>query len=187
MTAPINWLDAIIILALLGGMFVGFWQGIVRQAVLLAAFYVASVLSTRFYPNVAGLIMQMSHGMVTTVADVVAFFIVLFLVGLVMVFLVMDTLRRFTDRPVGAASRVGGGVCGLVATSVFITISLVALSFMTLDTWPPSSEPYRQILVDARFSSNLVPVFHQLVPIVVQSIRFWGGSMPPLFGADFGA
>jgi uncharacterized membrane protein required for colicin V production len=186
MSAPINWLDAVIILALIGGMFVGFWQGIVRQAVFLTAFYAASVISTRLYPNVAFLIMEASHGMVTTVADVIGFFVLLFVVGLVMVFLTLDTLRRFTDRPVGGASHAAGAVAGLIGTAVFIAIALVALSFATLTSWPPSSEGARQVLVEARLNSNLVPVFRQLIPVVIQSIRVWGGNMPPLFGADFG-
>ena len=175
-----------IILALIAGMFVGFWQGLVRQAVTLGAFYIASVLSTRLYPNVSTLILALSHNMVPTVADVVAFFILLFVIGLVAVFLTMDTLRKVTERPPGAAGRVGGGVCGLIFTAVFISITLVALNFATLNPWPASSEPVRQLLVEAHQSSNLVPVFRQLNPVVMQSIRFWGGSLPPMFASDFG-
>ena len=186
MNTPINWLDAVIILALIAGMFVGFWQGVVRQAVTLGALYAASVLSTRLYPNLSTLITALSHDMVPIVADVVSFFVLLFVIGLVAVFLTIDTLRKVTERPVGAASHVAGGVCGLIGTAVFITLTLVAIHFATLSPWPASSEPARQLLIDARTSSNLVTVFGQLYPIVMQSIRFWGGNLPPMFASDFG-
>jgi uncharacterized membrane protein required for colicin V production len=186
MSTPINWLDAVIILALIAGMFVGFWQGIVRQGVTLGAFYVASVLSTRLYPNVSTLILALSHNMVSSVADVVAFFILLFVIGLVAVFLTMDILRKVTERPPGPASHVGGGVCGLIFTTIFILLTLIALNFATLSPWPASSEPVRLLLVEAHQSSNLIPVFRQLNPVVMQSIRFWGGNLPPMFSADFG-
>ena len=186
MSSPINWLDAVIILALIAGMFVGFWQGIVRQAVTLGAFYAASVLSTRLYPNVSTLIIALSNHMVSSVADVVAFFILLFVIGLVAVFLTMDTLSKVTKRPPGAASRVGGGICGLIGTAIFILLTLVAINFATLSPWPASSEPLRLLLVEAHQSSNLVPVFRQLNPVVMQSIRFWGGNLPPMFASDFG-
>ena len=186
MNPPINWLDAVIILALIAGMFVGFWQGIVRQAVTLVALYAASVLSTRLYPNVSTLIISLSNNMVPTVADVVAFFILLFVIGLVAVFLIMDTLRKVTERPPGAASHVGGGICGLIGTTIFILFILVGINFATLSPWPASSEGVRQLLVEAHQSSNLVPVFRQLNPIVMQSIRFWGGNLPPMFASDFG-
>jgi uncharacterized membrane protein required for colicin V production len=186
MGSPINWLDAVIILALIAGMFVGFWQGLIRQAVTLGAFYIAAVLSTRLYPNVSDLLLKVAHGMVPFVADVVGFFILLFVIGLVAVFLTMDTLRKVTERPVGALGRVGGGVCGLIFTAVFISLTLVALNFATLNPWPASSEPARQTLVEAHQSSNLVLVFRQLNPVVMQSIRFWGGSLPPMFASDFG-
>ncbi|MEP6868940.1 MAG: hypothetical protein ABJA20_10530, partial [Novosphingobium sp.] len=51
------------------GLFVGFWQGVVRQAVTLGAFYAAAVVSTRLYPNVAALLMTVANNMVPTVAD----------------------------------------------------------------------------------------------------------------------
>lgn len=186
MSTPINWLDALMILALIAGLFVGFWQGVVRQAVTLGAFYAAAVVSTRLYPNVAALLMTVANNMVPTVADVVGFFILLFVIGLVAVFLIMDTFRKVTERPPGAASRVGGAVCALLGTAVLITFLLVAIKFASLTPWPPSSEPGRQLLINAIQTSNLVSVFRQLDPVVMQSIRFWGGTLPPMFAPDFG-
>ena len=187
MSSPINWLDAVMILALIAAMFVGFWQGIVRQAVLLGALYIAAVLSTRLYPNVSTLLLTVAKGMVPTVADVVAFFILLFVIGLVAVFLTLDTLKKVTARSPGAASRVGGGVCGLVGMAIFISLMLLVINFATLSPWPASSEGARRVLVEAHQSSNLVLVFRQLTPVVMQTIRFWGGSLPPMFASEIGA
>jgi uncharacterized membrane protein required for colicin V production len=187
MSAPINWLDAVLLLALIAGMFVGFWQGIVRQSVTLGAFYAASVLSTRLYPNVSTLLIAVAHGMVPIVADVVGFFILLFVIGLVAVSLVMNVVKKVTEWPPSFFSRIGGGICGLIGTAVFVSLTLVAINFATLSPWPASSEPIRQLLVDAHVSSDLVPVFRQLTPMVMQSIRLWGGSLPPMFASDFGA
>lgn len=187
MNTPINWLDAVMILALIGALSVGFWQGVVRQVIMLGAFYIAAVIATRTYPNVSQLLRTIASGMVPTVADVVGFFILLFIIGLVAVFLTLDTFKRLTQRAPGAASRVGGAVATLIGVAVLITFLVTAIEFATLSPWPASSEPARQLLLNAVQTSNLVPVFRQINPVVMQSIRFWGGSLPPMFASNFGA
>ena len=186
MNTPINWLDALMLLALLAAMAIGFWQGVVRQIVTLGAFYIAAVVSTRIYPNIAQILMSVASGMVPTVADVLAFFILLFVIGLVAVFLTIDTFRKLTERKPGAAARVGGGVAALVGMAVLITFVLTGIKFAALTPWPASSEGMRQILTTALDTSNLVPVIRQLDPLVIQSIRFWGGNLPPMFSSNFG-
>ena len=182
----VNWLDVLIMLILIGGMFLGFWQGAVRQLLTLGALYAAIVISSQVYPFLAQKILEVSPRMVTTVADVVAFFALMFILGLVLTFLLIDLLRQITRRPVGMLGRVLGGTVGILIAAIFISVSLAAIAFMTLTIWPQSSEAFRQEIISARLRSNLVLAFRQIIPLILQAIRIWGGNLPPLFSVDPG-
>jgi uncharacterized membrane protein required for colicin V production len=186
MNIAIDWLDVLIVLVLNGGMFVGFWQGALRQVMAFAAVYASIVISTRLYPTLSQTLLQVAPRMVGTVADVVTFMILLFVIGFVLTFLLLDVLRGYTNRPVSGLSRLSGAAIGLVIAAILVTVSLVALSFMTITTWPASSEPARQILQSGLAQSNLIVSFRLIVPWLLQAIRAWGGTLPPIFSVDIG-
>jgi uncharacterized membrane protein required for colicin V production len=180
----INWLDVLIILGLNAGMFVGFWQGTLRQLLAVGAIYVSLVVSSRVYSIFSAYILQLSPHMLSTVADVIAFGVLLFAMGLVLSLLLLDLLRDFTLRRVSGFSRITGAGVGLFAAFIIITVSLVALSFMTVSIWPASSEPYRQVFLDARNHSNLVQSFRLFWQPLLASVRVWGGVLPSIFSVD---
>lgn len=184
--AYINWLDVLIILVLIGGMFLGFWQGVVRHLLVLGAFYAAIVLSSNLYPLLAQRMVGVSPNMQPSLADVLAFFILMFVLGLVLTLLLMDMLRAYTQKRVGGVAHALGGVAGLVIAAMLVSVVLVAISFVTLNVWP-QSEGLRQEILTARNQSNIVAVFRQLIPPMMGAIRFWGGNLPPLFSVGMEA
>lgn len=184
MVVPINWLDVLIILGLNAGMFIGFWQGTLRQLLAVGAIYVSLVVSSRVYSIFSAYILQLSPHMVSTVADVIAFGVLLFAMGLVLSLLLLDLLRGITLHRVSGLSRITGAGVGLFAAFIIITVSLVALSFMTVSIWPASSEPYRQVFLDARNHSNLVQSFRLFWQPLLASVRVWGGVLPSIFSVD---
>jgi hypothetical protein len=85
---------------------------------------------------------------------------------------------------VSGLSRVTGAAVGLFVAFVIVTVSLVALSFMTVTPWPASSEPFRQAFLDTRNHSNLVQSFRLFWQPLLASIRIWGGALPSIFSVD---
>lgn len=49
-----NFMDAVFILALVGILLLGFFQGMVRMLVLILAFYLSALLATLYYPALGG-------------------------------------------------------------------------------------------------------------------------------------
>jgi uncharacterized membrane protein required for colicin V production len=177
----INWMDVVIVLMLIGAMLVGFGQGALRQLFGLASLYISLVVASLFNPVLGLAIMQVQTNMVPAVAQVIAFFILLFVVGLVFSFLIYDLMRRRMQKPIMMPSRVVGGILGLFVGAIFVAISLIALNYMTINPWPGSMENLRQGLVSSRTASIAAPVFKQAFPYLVQSIRPWLPNLPPLF------
>jgi uncharacterized membrane protein required for colicin V production len=183
----INWLDIVILLILFGGMFLGMWQGGIRYLLALGGFYAAIVLSTRLYNVVSLKILEWSPGMVNAVADVLAFFLLMFVLGIVLTLLLVDLLRGFTDRPVGGLGHMSGAVVGLAVAILLVAVSLVALKFMTSTIWVAGFEGTRQELASALGRSQFLAVFRSIIPLILQAIQVWGGSLPPLFSVNMGA
>jgi uncharacterized membrane protein required for colicin V production len=182
----INWLDIIIILVLIGGMLGGFMQGLLRQSLVLGALLVSLVLSAQYYQQVYFFVRQWQPAMVETVAQVLTFVLLLFLLVVVLTFVLVDVMRHLSQRQksAGGVSRVLGGALGLVVAGLFITIGLIALTFMTLTVWPGTGEALRQWLVSARQRSDFVAVFRRFFPLVLQIIRPWMPALPPMFSID---
>ncbi len=184
--ARINWLDIGIIVTLLGGMLVGFTQGVLRQLLVLGALLVSLVLSALYYQPLYSYVRQLEPTMVETVAQVITFFVLMFALVVALTFLLIDVLRHLSQqqKPSGSISRMLGGALGLVGASLLIAITLIALTFMTLTVWPGTGEAARQWIVSARQRSDFVAVFRQMYPLILQIIRPWVPALPPIFSID---
>ncbi|MBI5876600.1 MAG: CvpA family protein [Chloroflexi bacterium] len=183
----INWLDIVILLFLFVGMFLGLWQGGIRYILALGGFYAGIVLSSRLYSVVSTKLLELSPRTIPAVSDVLAFFVLMFVFGIVLTLLFMDMLRGYTDRPVGGLGHMTGAVVGLAIAVMLIAISLVALRFMTNTSWGASGDGWRIELVGVLDRSLFLPVFRSVIPVLMQGIRLGGGSLPPLFSAELGA
>jgi uncharacterized membrane protein required for colicin V production len=153
---------------------------------VLGALLVSLVLSAQYYQQVYFFVRQWQPAMVETVAQVLTFVLLLFLLVVVLTFVLVDVMRHLSQRQksAGGVSRVLGGALGLVVAGLFITIGLIALTFMTLTVWPGTGEALRQWLVSARQRSDFVAVFRRFFPLVLQIIRPWMPALPPMFSID---
>lgn len=185
----VNWLDILIILALAGGMLLGFMQGLLRQLLILGALLVSLVLAAQYYQLAYLYVRQLEPTMVETVAQVFTFFLLLFVLVVALTILLADVMHHVLpgQKQTGSVSRMLGGALGLVVASLFITISLIGLTFMTITVWPGTGETVRLSLVNARQGSDFVAVFRQFFPLVLQIIRPWVPALPPIFSIDVGS
>lgn len=182
----INWLDIVILLLLFLGMFLGLWQGAIRYALALGAFYAAIVLSSRLYSFLSMKILESSPRTIPAVADLLSFFVLMFILGVVLTLLLMDMLRGYTEREIGGFGHMFGAVIGLAIAVMLVSVTLVAVRFVLGSVWGGSADTLRTDLRGVFDSSLFVPVFRSVVPYLMQAIRVWGGALPPLLSGELG-
>jgi membrane protein required for colicin V production len=119
-----NWLDIIIIIALIVPIFTGLMQGLIKAALSLAGIIVGVVLASNFYEDFAGVLGFISN---EDVANIVAFIIILllvFIIANVIAFFLRATISALT---LGWIDRVGGAVFGFVMGAIVISAMLATV------------------------------------------------------------
>ena len=119
-----NWLDIIIIVALIVPIFTGLMQGLIKAALSLAGIILGVYLASNFYENLAGIMTFISN---EDIANIVAFIIILalvFIVAQVAAFFLRATIKAPT---LGWVDRVGGAVFGFVMGAIFISAVLATI------------------------------------------------------------
>lgn len=74
-----NWVDGLIVLALIWFILVGYWRGFIRQSLDLVAFVLALLLSFAFYKDIAHTLVGQFH-VANSFANAIAFFVIWFVV-----------------------------------------------------------------------------------------------------------
>jgi membrane protein required for colicin V production len=119
-----NWLDIIIIIALIVPIFTGLMQGLIKAALSLAGIIVGVVLASNFYEDFAGVLGFISN---EDVANIVAFIIILvlvFIIANVIAFFLRATIKALT---LGWVDRAGGAVFGFVMGAILISALLATI------------------------------------------------------------
>jgi membrane protein required for colicin V production len=179
--AKINLLDSVILLALLAGFAMGWYRGILRQLLGLAAFYVALVLGAQYHRTVAGWVMGIAPMANWVVVDAIAFIILFVLVLLLFNWVgyqvYTDTrihFLRLLDGLIGSAF-------GAFTMMLEIIIGLSLLRFMVSVTWP-GYDAMRQTLQTAMTGSFLEPIFLTAAPALYVLVRPWlPAGLPAIF------
>lgn len=119
-----NWLDIIIIVALIVPIFTGLMQGLIKAALSLVGIVVGVVLASNYYENFAGVLTFISN---EDIANIVAFIIILalvFVIANVIAFFLRATIKALT---LGWVDRVGGAVFGFVMGAILISAILATI------------------------------------------------------------
>ena len=112
-----NWLDIVIIIALIIPIFTGLKQGLIKAALSLAGLIVGVVLASNFYKLLAGVLGFIPN---ENIANIVAFILIL---AIVMVIAnVLAALLKSTVRAMllGWVDRLGGAIFGLFMGAIFM-------------------------------------------------------------------
>lgn len=112
-----NWLDIIIIIALIIPIFTGLRMGIIKAALSLAGLIVGIVLASNFYQELGGVLNFIAD---EKIANIVAFILIL---AVVMVIAnVAAALLKYTAKAIllGWVDRLGGAVFGLLIGAIFM-------------------------------------------------------------------
>jgi membrane protein required for colicin V production len=124
-----NWLDIIIIVAIVISTFMGFRAGLIKGVVLLAGLIVGVVLAGRYYAPFSEQLTFISEA---NIAKVVAFAIIL-----IVVMVIAAVLARFLKWAVsvimlGWVNRLGGAIFGFILGAIFCS-ALLAICVKFLD------------------------------------------------------
>ena len=183
MPSWLNPFDVLIAFALIAGVIWGFTHGLVRMALNLLVLYLAVVLAMSFYVQVGKWIVYLSGGgLIQGAAELSAFLIILILATTILNFIVA---RAFKDTELPAIRQIdhlGGLVIGFVLAATWISVVLAGLVF-AMNTTGVGSDAFRGNILGYMRSSSLVPIFSDVWPIMLATLRPWmpKGKLPSIF------
>ncbi len=119
-----NWLDIVIIVALIIPIFLGLFVGFIKTVLSLAGMIVGVVLASNFYQGLAGMLTFISN---RSIANIVAFIIILAAVILVatLVAIFLRAILRATK--LGWLDRIAGAVLGFLTGAILISAILAGI------------------------------------------------------------
>ena len=177
--ATISWLDAVMVLMLLGSIAFGFHQGFLRQLVLLIAMYVGTVLSAQYYEGVTKLILTYVPSSTTEVARVVAFVLLAVVFTIAATWLIWSAYRQTKLPSVVMLDETGGAILGGIIGLFVIGVALTLIQYAMGVPWPTAG-PVKEFLHAGLINSALRDLFSSPLPVIQAALRPWLPSGIPL-------
>ena len=119
-----NWLDIVILVALVVPAFFGLKQGIIKAAMSLAGVIVGAILASNFNEQLGGLLSFIANPDTASIAGYIIILVVVMIIANV-----LAVVLKFTARAVmlGWVDRVGGAVFGFLMGALFMGALLAAV------------------------------------------------------------
>ena len=177
-----NLVDVLILAALIAGVTVGLFQGILRQLIALVLLYFSIVLAAAYYQTAGAWIRSLVWTNQQS-AEALAFAAILGLsFGLLM--LVTRDYRKARLPILKHLDQLGGMALGFVISCVWISLFLAVFNFATQVPWnwhqtgkpvlaALQAESVRLAVRQALRSSLLANVFARLLPYIVFAVKPW--------------
>jgi len=164
-----SWMDILLMLIVMGGLVVGWVQGLWRQGMTLASFLAALILATYLQVFVSDWFGFISPGTPALFRGTLAF---LLLVGVIATSLDVAGRRLFPETKLavlGIFDRLLGILVGFLTVCVQVSVAVLVFKFLARVSWP-FGEGLRLLLVRGIDSSALVPVFYQILVSLVGTV-----------------
>ena len=156
-----NWLDLVIIIALLASIILGLMQGFARTLFSLVGTIVGILVAANFYVHLAKLLKFISN---PDIANIVAFAVILIVIGIIAALIGSALKALLTAMNLGCADRIAGGVLGLIVGALFIS-AILAGFVRFFGSGPVTDSLIAGILLDK------FPVVLGLLPSEFKAIR----------------
>ncbi len=119
-----NWLDIVILVALVVPAFIGLKQGIIKAALSLAGVIVGAILASNFHEQLGGVMTFISNPDVANIAGYIIILVVVMIIANV-----LAVVLKFTAKAVmlGWIDRAGGVVFGFLMGALFMGAILAAV------------------------------------------------------------
>lgn len=172
--AAYNWLDLIIFLIMLGALAVGFAQGILRQVINLAAFYIALILGAQYYYSLSEFVRGIMFVPTNALLESIVFLVIVIAVWLLLTWLAFDAYRSTKIHFVPLVDQLGGSIIALATVIAALALIAPVINFMVSEPWTNAENAY-QLFSSAMRTSVLV---RQLLVLKVQLITAVEPWMP---------
>lgn len=181
MSLPVYWLDVVILFLLVLGLGIGYAQGLVRQAIGLAALYIGTILGAQYYTVVAGWVHLLSPGPPSRAVNAFGFFVILIFVVSIINWLANDAYHLSRLRIFPLVNVVGGALLGLLTTVILISVAAPILAFATGEAWPVA-ESARYNVITGLTSSRFLAIFGLFTPALLDTLKPWlPNGLPSIF------
>lgn len=175
-----NWFDLVLFALLIGGLAVGYSQGLWRQVLGLAAMYLGAIVASQYYFSLGAALQGSMKTTPGLALHAVAFFIIMFLVMAILNYFALDATKMITRLP-SLIDHLGGMVLGLAATWILLTVIVSILPVMTISEWP-GAEGAREVISVGVRDSILAHTVQSNLPMVLSSLKPWlPGGIPNIF------
>ncbi len=166
-----SWMDIFLLLIVMGGLALGYIQGLWRQAMSLGAILIGIILATYLQRYLTRWFGFIAPDTPLVIRQTVAF---LFLAAVITIGLDVGFRKIFPETGLpflGIFDRLGGIFIGFFTISVQVSAAVLVFRFFASPrvSWP-IGESIRLVLAAGIDSSALVPVFHNLLVILVSIV-----------------
>ena len=162
-------MDVLLMLIVMGGLVIGWLQGLWRQGMTLASFLAALILATYLQIFVAAWFGFLSPGTPAMVRGTLAF---LLLTGVIATSLDFAGRRLFPETRLsvlGIFDRLLGILVGFLTVCIQVSVAVLIFKFLARVSWP-MGEGLRLVLVRGIEGSTLLPVFYQILVVIVSTV-----------------
>lgn len=176
---PGSWFDVVLVGTLIAAIAFGVHQGLLRQAVLLLALYISTVLAAQYFGILAGLFMNVFTSTTWEMASVIAFVLLLAAFTIVVTWLIWTGYRETKLPTVVAVDNYGGAMLGAFVGLFAIGIMIMTANFALSMPWPDGGNA-RQMLQVGVGNSALQAMFSSPMPIIQSALRPWMPAEVPI-------
>ncbi|MDH4208282.1 MAG: CvpA family protein [Anaerolineae bacterium] len=164
-----NWLDIVVAVLFAVGLTGGYLQGLIRQALSLAAILCALILATFLRVPGAGLLAYPYPDMAATTRETIAF---LFLAVALVVALEAIQRKALPDThllSIGVLDRFAGLLVAIATVPFQLGLAFLILGYLLPIHWP-AGDAVRQVLLSGQESSVLMPALNNLLLALLTAV-----------------
>ena len=119
-----NWLDIVIVVALIVPTFSGYLRGLIKSALTLAGLIVGVILASNFYEQLAGAMTFITSPDIANIAGFIIILAVVLVIAQLLARLLKTTVHAIS---LGWVDRAGGAVFGFLMGAVFVGAVLATI------------------------------------------------------------
>ena len=160
-----SWIDLLLVLMLVTSIALGFHHGLIRQAFLLAAMYIATVLSAQYYSRISDLLVRSFPSATRAIADSIAFVLLATFLTIGLTWLMWRSFRGTRLSAAIILDNMGGAILGSIIGLFVISLTLMVARYAVELPWPDGSS-VRFALSMGLSGSALQDIFSTPMPIV---------------------
>jgi membrane protein required for colicin V production len=170
--AAYNWLDLTIFLLLLTALAVGFAQGILRQVIGLAAFYIAIILGAQYYYPLSEFVRGVLFVRTNALLESIVFLVIVIAVWMLLTWLAFDAYRSTKIHFAPLLDQLGGSVVALATIVAALALIAPVINFMVSEPWT-GAENAHQVFSSAMRTSVLVKQLLVMKVQLISAIEPW--------------